>query len=213
MGRKTRTSLDASRSSDDKIFRFVYLIGLVTGSVIRARYTKGMRNDSITEDRRTVADTILLAIATIGMAPLPFTYLMSSRLDRANYRLPRVLHKLCGIVGTLTYVASLIMLWRSHADLGRNWTPTLQIKSDHDLITNGVYRRIRHPMYAAHILWAIAQALLLRNWIAGPSMLVSTTPLYIYRMPREERMMLEVFGDGYRNYMARTGRVIPKAGA
>ena len=74
----------------------------------------------------------------------------------------------------------------------------------------GVYRFVRHPMYAAHLLWAVAQVLLIPNWITGPAMLVFFVPMYLVRVPREERMMLEHFGDAYRRYRARTGAVLPR---
>ncbi len=80
------------------------------------------------------------------------------------------------------------------------------------LVTGGVYRYIRHPMYASMWLWGIAQALLLWNWIAGWASLVLFLPLYVLRVPREERMMHEYFGDAYRTYMNRTARVIPHLG-
>ena len=55
----------------------------------------------------------------------------------------------------------------------------------------------------------IAQALLLSNWIAGFAGLAGFGILFFGRVAREERMMLETFGDSYRAYMARTGRVFP----
>ena len=64
-------------------------------------------------------------------------------------------------------------------------------------------------MYSAFWLWAIAQALLLPNWVAGFAGLVGFGTLYFGRVAREERMMLQTFGDSYREYMARTGRVFP----
>ena len=64
-------------------------------------------------------------------------------------------------------------------------------------------------MYAAFWLCAVAQALLLPNWIAGLSGLVGFGTLFFFRVGNEERMMLETFGDEYRQYMARTNRVIP----
>jgi len=64
-------------------------------------------------------------------------------------------------------------------------------------------------MYAAHLLWGIAQVLLLQNWIAGFAMLATSLPLYLVRIPREEQMMLEHFGEEYHLYMSQTGRVIP----
>lgn len=80
----------------------------------------------------------------------------------------------------------------------------------HALVTQGIYRHMRHPIYAAQWLWGIAQPLLLQNWIAGLAGLVSFLPVYLYRVPREEQMMLEHFGEEYRSYMGRTGRIIPR---
>ena len=65
-------------------------------------------------------------------------------------------------------------------------------------------------MYAAHLLWALAQPLLLWNWLAGLSLLANFLPLYLVRVPQEEKMMLDSFGEAYRAYMDRTGRVIPR---
>jgi protein-S-isoprenylcysteine O-methyltransferase Ste14 len=104
------------------------------------------------------------------------------------------------------------LFWRSHADLGRNWSPSLELREGHELVTEGVYRSVRHPMYASMWLWGVAQALLLQNWIAGWVSLVMFMPLYLLRVPREERMMLDEFGEEYRAYMDRTGRVIPRLG-
>lgn len=87
---------------------------------------------------------------------------------------------------------------------------TVQVREGHTLVTGGVYRYMRHPMYAAHWLWAIAQALLIENWLAGLALLVTFLPLCLIRIPREEEMMLENFGEEYRQYMNRTGRLIPR---
>jgi len=105
---------------------------------------------------------------------------------------------------------SIWLSWRSHADLGKNWTPTLGIRNEHRLITNGAFRYVRHPVYAAHLIWAIAQVMLLHNWIAGYSFLMFIVPHYLLRVKNEEKMMLEQFGEEYRVYMKRTPRIIPR---
>jgi protein-S-isoprenylcysteine O-methyltransferase Ste14 len=64
-------------------------------------------------------------------------------------------------------------------------------------------------MYSAFWLWAIAQALLLPNWIAGFAGIAGFGILFFGRVAREERMLQQTFGDNYREYMARTGRVFP----
>ena len=65
-------------------------------------------------------------------------------------------------------------------------------------------------MYASQWLWVIAQILLLQNWLAGPIDLLVFIPFYLLRVQAEEKMMLETFGDQYRQYMKETGGVIPK---
>jgi len=64
-------------------------------------------------------------------------------------------------------------------------------------------------MYAAIFLFDVAQGLLLANWLSGAA-LGTFAVLYFVRMPREEQMMREYFGEEYRNYQLRTGRVFPR---
>jgi protein-S-isoprenylcysteine O-methyltransferase Ste14 len=187
------------------IFEAVFLAGFIAGFLIRVVYTAGRRGVKIEKKFSSVMDIILISAAGIGM-DLPFLYLLTPWLDFANYDLPIW----SGWVGTAAIAGAIFVLWRSHADLGRNWSATLRILEQHSLVTSGVYRHVRHPMYTAHLLWAIAQGLLLANWIAGWAFLVFSIPLYLIRIPKEERMMIEHFGEEYRQYISRTGRLIPR---
>jgi protein-S-isoprenylcysteine O-methyltransferase Ste14 len=105
-------------------------------------------------------------------------------------------------------VAVLALTRRSRAQL----VAVAQLCEGHEVVTEGVYRSIRHAMYASMWLWGVAQALLLQNWVAGWASLVLFLPLYLLRVPREEQMMLDEFGEEYRAYMNRTGRVVPHLG-
>ena len=193
----------------DSIFEVIWLIGIIAGSLIRAVYTARSRhwwrNNETTHDYITGLDKLLTSLNSLGLFIMPFVYVLTSWLDFADYHIP----SWCGWIGALIFVAALWLLWRSHADLGMNFSPQMQLKSEHALIMTGVFQYIRHPMYSAHLLWALAQILLLQNWIAGFSMLVFQVLLYVYRIPREEKMMLDTFGEDYRSYMKRTGRFIP----
>ena len=111
--------------------------------------------------------------------------------------------------GVFCLAAGLWLFYRSHADLGTNWSVTLEVRERHRLITHGVYRSVRHPMYAALLLYSVGQALVTPNWVAGPSYLVAFAILFVFRVGAEERMMLEQFGDEYAAYMARTKRLVP----
>ena len=106
-------------------------------------------------------------------------------------------------------LAALAMFRLTHKALGRNWSVSLDVRERHTLVTDGVYRHVRHPMYTAFWLLAVAQALFLPNWIVGPAGIIGFGTLFFFRVGREERMMLDAFGDDYRAYMARSARVIP----
>lgn len=190
----------------DGIFEIIYVIGFVTGSVIRKLYVRGHRQKKIADDRETSLDKLLLVIVSLGFIAAPLVYLFTGWLDFADYELPMW----AGWVGTVIFAVALVLLWRSHVDLGLNWSPMMEIREEHTLVTGGVYKYIRHTMYSAHFLWAIAQVLLLQNWIAGPAFLVTSVPMYLFRIPVEERMMLDRFPEEYRVYMSRTGRMFPR---
>ena len=64
-------------------------------------------------------------------------------------------------------------------------------------------------MYASQWLWVIAQPLLLQNWIAGWLNFLIFIVFYAVRVKAEEQLMIEQFGDQYREYMQRVGAVIP----
>jgi protein-S-isoprenylcysteine O-methyltransferase Ste14 len=147
----------------------------------------------------------LLLISLTGLGIVPFTYIVTGIPHFAAYRF----HPLQAWIGVFLAAASLVMFQLTHRALGRNWSVSLDVREDHQLITEGIYRKIRHPMYSAFWLWAAAQALLLPNWGAGFAGLVGFGILFFGRIAEEERMMLEAFGSRYREYMARTYRVIP----
>lgn len=166
----------------------------------------------MTVDAADDAERRLLGLLSVGSFFVPAVYAFTAWLDPADYHLPPRVGLRIGGVGAAVMALALWLFRRSHEDLGRNWSPSLQLREEHELVTRGVYRRVRHPMYASQWLWGVAQAALLQNWIAGPAGLVSFLPLYLSRVPREEGMMLDEFGEEYRAYVLRTGRVLPRLG-
>jgi protein-S-isoprenylcysteine O-methyltransferase Ste14 len=189
----------------NSLFKIVYLIEMILITAVRSMGTAKYRRATVQEDRSSTLDTALLALNGVGML-IPILYVFSSWFDFADYSLPAWL----SWIGAVLFGAAAALLWGTHQAMGRNWTPTLGLREEHKLVTDGVFRFIRHPMYAAHILWALATPLILTNWIAGFSMLVPQLAQYWLRVKAEEGMMLERFGEQYRQYMERTGRLLPK---
>jgi protein-S-isoprenylcysteine O-methyltransferase Ste14 len=188
----------------------LYFLGLLAQVVIRIPHEQQRRRTRMAVERVDTLEWTLMGLLFVGVLFVPAVYATTSWLDRADYRLPPEAERSAGRVGAALMTFAVWLFWRSHADLGRNWSPSLQLREGHTLVTKGVYRNLRHPMYASEWLWGIAQALLLQNWIAGWAGLALFTPLYVLRVPREERMMLDRFGEEYRAYMNRTGRVVPR---
>jgi protein-S-isoprenylcysteine O-methyltransferase Ste14 len=146
----------------------------------------------------------MLMLAWVGFF-IPIIWICAPVFWFAEYRL----HWTPFTAGVIVYIFSLWLFYRSHADLGRQWSITLEVREEHRLITQGVYRRIRHPMYTAIHLWGVGQALVIPNWLVGPSYFVMFLILYVFRVRAEERMMIERFGDEYAQYMQRTTRLVP----
>lgn len=189
----------------NNIEKILYLVSFLVFLIIRKYYTAKYRKVEIVKNKKKAIDIVLLSFSGMGMV-IPLVYVFSPVFDFANYNRPFWLT----IIGVMVLVVANILLWFSHHNLRSNWTPTLAIKKEHKLVDNGVYRFIRHPMYAAHIYWALGQIAILPNWIAGFSFIIFAVLILILRIKDEENMMVEQFGDEYMDYMKHTGIIFPK---
>jgi protein-S-isoprenylcysteine O-methyltransferase Ste14 len=185
--------------------KFAFVMMAACWYLLRYEYARRSRREKILRSARGPRETALLLVSLTGLGILPLIYIGTAIPHFADY----AFRPAQAWLGLLFAIAALVMFQLTHRALGRNWSISLDVREDHQLITDGIYRKIRHPMYSAFWLWAVAQALLLPNWVAGFAGLIGFGTLFFGRVAREERMMLETFGDGYREYMARTGRVIP----
>ena len=188
------------------ILEIIYWAAMVVEIVIRAPVSKKQRKESKSERRVNSLEKVLVGMLSLSMLILPLIYSATPWLDFANYSLPTW----AGWLGVALMLLALFIFWRAHADLGPNWSPSLEIRTGHKLITNGIFGYIRHPMYASAWIWAIAQPLLLQNWVAGFLNLLVFILFYSLRVRAEEKMMLDTIGDKYREYMNKTGAVFPK---
>jgi protein-S-isoprenylcysteine O-methyltransferase Ste14 len=194
----------------EQLFKVLYFAGMVAEIILRRPYAQQRRQLPKTDQPVTPTERALLAGLFFTLLCLPLIYSLTNWLGFANYHLSPGAKARAGGIGTLLLAASLWLFWRSHRDLGTNWSPTLEIGAQQTLTTQGVYRTIRHPMYTSQFFGGLAQALLLHNWIAGFGGLAAFLSFYLVRVPQEERMMLDHFGDAYRAYCAQTGRIVPR---
>ena len=190
------------------IFGWAWLALFMAITVVRKLHERRAGRRSTLSGNAPLESVLMVAW---GMAAgiVPLVFLFTDWLAFADITLPA----LSGVVGVVLFVVAIWLLDRSHRDLGAGWAPQVEPGTGGTLVTDGVFGYVRHPMYSAHVVWGIAQALLLPNLLAGPLALVLMIPLLALRIPREERALTDEFGDVYRSYMEGTPRLAPRFGA
>ena len=123
---------------------------------------------------------------------------------------PRNLYLLSmpNIVGLVLCVIGLTVALIAVGTLKRFYASTLVIRQDHQLITHGVYRFTRHPIYFG-VMIAIFGAPVYASSLYGLLTLSVLIPIILNRIRIEERMLTEEFGDAYRKYQETTSKLVP----
>ena len=190
----------------DRALELVFLAFMLAIHGSRALLVRGRPRGPSATSRVTGLDRLLKAVNLLGAQLLPVVYVLTPWLEAWDFTLP----VWAGALGVVLAAACLWLLWCCHAALGRSWTSKVELHRGHALVTGGIYGHVRHPIYGKLLLWGAAQLLLLQNWIAGSSGFLFALAFYLARVRREEAMLLEQFGDSYRAYMERTGRLLPR---
>lgn len=115
----------------------------------------------------------------------------------------------CYLTGLVLFVLGLIIRWTAIIHLGRFFTVNVAIAKDHQLITTGPYRFVRHPSYTGTFFIFFGFGLCMLNFFAMAAILIPISAAFVWRIHVEEMALRENFGDRYRDYAARTWRVIP----
>jgi protein-S-isoprenylcysteine O-methyltransferase Ste14 len=187
---------------------FVLLLAMRTYFMIKVRRSGGRILPDEGAVQREGGRGVLL-IRTIGffalMIFLVMYFLGVDWIDRFSFPLPSWWRWAGFVIGL---VAVAFWTW-VQAVLDIQWSAQLQLTPRHHLITTGPYARIRHPLYAGLFGWCLALTLLTANWIFTVVCVLVFLGL-LWRIPREEQMMIEAFGEEYRDYMKHTGKLFPK---
>lgn len=191
--------------STASVGQIAWVLGIVGWYVIRYPFERRAKRVRVVSDKRSRTDAFGLACALFGLAILPGFYVATGIPAAADC--PASAWAV--VLGAIVFATALWVFRRAHKELGRNWSITLEIRQQHELVSGGPYAFIRHPMYTSFLLMGIGQALLLSNWVVGLAGLIGFAILFFLRVDKEERMMLESFGPQYRTYLERTKRIIP----
>jgi len=190
------------------VFRMVGLGLFVVYRVIRRVWEARLRThlrQKPTIERAPKRDRALLGAMGILSIPM-LLWFLTPWIDFAHVPLLEPLRW----AGALLMALGVWFFARTHAALAQNWAPLLEVREGNALVTTGPYRLIRHPMYSAALLIAIGTCVLSANWLVAAGTLLGPLVVLAGRLRDEEQMMVDAFGDEYREYMQRTGRLLPR---
>ena len=187
-------------------FRLLLGIHWVLWQTVRVYFmikVKGLKPSFQKRDMLEMLFTNMFGIIVI-LIPI---YALSTWIDFGHVPLSAWLRYL---VGVPFLVCQLLLFTWTHQTLGKNWSAFLDIYKEHSLVTNGPYHYVRHPMYSSWFFGGIGYFFISANWFLAAVYFCTLLLMYFYRVPLEEKMMVDKFGDAYREYEARSGRLFPK---
>ncbi len=197
---------------NETLFRIILPVVMIGYILPRAYYLRKARRSNpqgeshlqnVTESKVRLA---LLGISGIGADSLSIAWSINPAwLSWSSLPLPNWLRW----IGVAVGVVAVWLGYVSYRTLGSSFTPTLKTKERHPLVAQGIYCRVRHPMYTSFFTLLAAYSLLSANWLIGLLGLFYSL-LIVERVGHEERMMLNTLGEEYHHYMRRTGRFLPR---
>lgn len=197
---------------NENIFRMVAAAILFTGIGISSYFRRKADKETGEKISRKVDGTVTMNIIRIGGLILwlsPLVYLINPAwMNWSKIGLPESIRWLGVGIGILC-VLGIDWLFRS---IGSGITPTSATRKEHRLVTHGIYRWIRHPLYTIGSSLFISFGMMADSWFIA-ALGILTFILMAIRTPKEEANLIEKFGDEYREYIKHTGRFLPKLGS
>ena len=194
---------------NETIFRILAATILITSMGISGYFrSKADRSNGESLSRKADGNLMMTVIRVGGLVLWlsPFVYLLNPAwMDWSKLNLPEIVRWL----GVGTGIICIGLLYWLFSSIGSGITPVSATRKEHKLVTNGIYRWVRHPLYTVGSFLFTSFGLMADNWFIILLGALAFTAMAI-RTPKEEANLIEKFGDEYREYMKRTGRFLPK---
>jgi protein-S-isoprenylcysteine O-methyltransferase Ste14 len=193
----------------EALFRIILPVLIVTFAVHRGYYVRNhSQPEEVTVKKRQegVVSKVGGMLDPIGFISVIIFVVKPSWLAFANLPFPDWLHW----AGVVLALAGFALLQWAQVTLGKSWSDTPRMMKEQTLITSGPYQFIRHPISTAFILILGSPLLISTNWLIGLTWMGMTIMEVASRLGFEESLMIEYFGDQYRDYMKKTGRLLPR---
>lgn len=192
----------------ENIFRIILPALIITFVAHRGYYVRkhGEEKNSLKKREEGLASKIAGILGLIGFIAILIYAFKPIWLSWVSLHLPLWLRGLGIGIALLGFA---LLQWAQNT-LGKNWSDTPRMIKEQLLITSGPYQFIRHPIYSAFLLILGSTLFISANWLIGLAWIGMTVLEVASRISFEESLMLEYFGDQYRDYMKRTGRLLPR---
>jgi len=191
----------------ETVFRILLPALIIAFAVHRGYYVRkhGEEGSTLKKREEGLASKLAGLLGIVGFITVLVYVIKPDWLSWASLPLPYWL-RWTGVGVALLGFA--LLQWAQNT-LGKNWSDTPRMMKEQSLVTSGPYQFIRHPIYTAFILILGATLLISANWLIGLAWIGMTVLEIASRIRFEENLMLEYFGDQYREYMKTTGRLLP----
>ena len=146
----------------------------------------------------------LMAVALFG--PVVAHAVAPHGMAWATFQVPEALRWLGFALAVLVIPAVHWVL----STLGRNVTETVLTKDQHQLVSGGPYRWIRHPLYTSGLALFLGLGLMAGSWLVLLTTSIAFILIRVIVIPREEQALLAKFGERYQAYRTSTGRLLPR---
>ncbi len=194
---------------NELLFRIALLVLFVGFVAHRGYYHRKFsqpNDNTIKQPKRELAPALAGLLSLLGLMAVVIYIVYPPWMAWSSLPFPAGLRW----AGVGLAVLGFALLEWAQQTLGKNWSSTPRLLTNQTLTISGPYRWVRHPIYTAFLLIMSATLFLSANWFVGMAWLGMTTLETISRIRIEEAMMVEQFGDQYRGYMKRTGRLLPR---
>jgi protein-S-isoprenylcysteine O-methyltransferase Ste14 len=166
---------------------------------IAARDVKAIARQESVASRIAHIGPLMIAAMLVALPGWPLQWLYEFFLPRSA---------LTFWIGALLLAAGLAFAVWARIVLGRNWSGTVTVKHDHELVRSGPYRYVRHPIYTGLLLGFAGTALALAQWRGVLAVVIVFVALW-RKLRLEERWMAEQFGAQYERYRREVAALLP----
>jgi protein-S-isoprenylcysteine O-methyltransferase Ste14 len=195
--------------ADEQLFRWPFVV-VFAGMISISIYFRSRARRSGENIARAREGSLVLLARMLCATPLylPFVAygLKPDCMKWAAMPVPPWMRWLGAAVG----LAALLPLFWLFTSIGSNISETVLTKEKHQLVTRGPFRWVRHPLYSVASIILVSMSILAANWFMLAMACLALVGIAAFVIPREEAELVRKFGPEYREYMERTGRLVPR---